>query len=442
MTKPTGNPRGRPPKVKTDVVVTDGGYSNVFLSVGGKSDRSAQTRYTMSAPMQQTELEDLYTGDGLARRIIDLPAEEMVRAGYEIEGVEDQKKIKSALENINAVGKLCNALRWSSLHGGALVVLLVNDGGTLEDPLEVERSTALEQIRVYDRWQVSHHLKYSDPADMRFGKTQIYQVSPSNGAPYMVHETRCIVLDGMPLPDRKRDSNDGWGASRLQQCYTQLERFGMSHVWANALLERAQQAVHGIPGLTDLMRSKQGEDLVRKRVDLVDMARSINNTVVIDAAESYDLKATSLAGVSDLVDRFGMALSAVSGIPESLLFGKQHGGLASTGQSDIENWYAKVKQMQQTMLLPALDRIITIQMHALKMYTKDYLVTFNPLFVPTDKEQAEVKSVKAKTYETLNNIGALDASEIRKMLPDDGYAIENIDLLPEVEDEKEPEAGV
>lgn len=409
----------------------DGPYENVFLNVGTKNDRSAYTRAVTPRLLQYGELEGLYEGDGFARRIVDLPSEEMVRAGYCIEGVEDDGEALAELENIGAQEKLCDALRWSALYGGSIVVMLINDGGLLEEPLNVEAAKSLEQLRVYDRWQVTHHQKYLDPNDMRFGKTQLYMVSPIEGTPYVVHESRCLVFDGTPVPDRIRERNDGWGASKLQQCYDQLTRFGMSHYWANQLLERAQQAVHGIPDLTNLLRSPGGEALVKKRVDLVDMTRSINNTIVIDAVETYDLKSTALSGVADIVDRLGLALSAVTGIPESLLFGRQQGGLNSTGKSDLENWYAKIGQDQNTILLPQLDKLVTVQLHVMGKYTDDYLIKFHPLSVPSKKDTAETDYKRAQTFEILNNIGALDASEVRKMLPDEGYDIENPDELPE-----------
>lgn len=417
---------------------SDGHYENVFLGIGNNNDRSAYTRAVTPQLLGYTELESLYEGDGFARRIIDLPAEEMVRAGYDIDGVKNDRDVRASLESINAIGNICDAMRWSALYGGSIVVMLINDGGALEDPLIVKKAKSLEQLRVYDRWQVTRHQKYIDPNDKRFGKTQLYMVSPIEGFPYIVHESRCIVFNGTPVPDRIRERNDGWGASKLQQCYDQLTRFGMSHVWANALLERAQQAVHGIPELTNLLRSPGGEALVRKRVDLVDMTRSINNTIVIDSAESYDLKSTPLSGVADILDRFGLALSAVTGMPEALLFGRQQGGLNSTGKSELENWYAKVSQMQNTILLPALDRLVQVQLHIMGLYVENYLIKFNPLYVPSAKDIAETNYKRAQTFEILNNIGALDASEIRKILPDDGYDIEDVDTMPETEAE-EPE---
>jgi phage-related protein (TIGR01555 family) len=416
--------------------ITDGAYENVFLNLGTKNDRGSHTKIATPYLLNYQDLDNLYQSDGFARKIIDVSSEEMVRAGYCLEGVEDESVVLSALENISAQEKICDALRWCALHGGSLIVMLIDDGGLLEDPLNVGTIKSVEQLRVYDRWQVTRYVKYDDPKDFRFGSTKIYQVSPVEGAPYYVHETRCLVFDGVPIPDRIRENNDGWGASKLQQCFDQLKSFGLSYYWANQLLERAQQAVHGIPELTNILRSPGGENLVRKRVDLVDMTRSINNTIVIDSNESYELKSTSLSGVSDIMDRMGLALSAVSGMPESLLFGRQQGGLNSTGKSDLENWYAKTAREQNTILLPQLDKLVTIQLHALGQYTDKYLIKFKPLFVPSQKDMTETGYKRAQTFEILNSIGALDSTEIRKMLPAEGYFIDDIDDSEEEDDDE------
>lgn len=424
----------------TDEIKQDGAYENAFLGVGNTTDRSAYTKAGNSPLLMQGELERLYQNDGFARRIVDLPAQEMIRAGYEIEGVDEDEDVRAALENIGASAKIGEALAWAGLFGGSMIVMLVNDGGEFTDPLNLERVKSVEQLRVYDRHQVTRQQRYDDPSDMRFGKPKTWMISPTTGTPYEVHETRCLVFDGARVPSRVREENDGWGGPRLQFAYEQMTRFGMSQYWANALLERAQQAVHGIPELTNLLRSKDGESLIKKRIALVDMARSINNTVVIDSNESYDLKSTSLAGVADLIDRFALALSAVTGIPESLLFGRQKSGLSTSGGADLENWYASIAQQQNTVLLEPLDRLVTVQLYAMGRYVDEYLIKFKPLFVPTSKEIADTRKVRAETAKIYTDMQALDGSEVRKALGDEGFDIDDVEQLPEGGDNGEENA--
>lgn len=435
MTKPTGNPRGRPRK--GEVTRLDGAYENVFLGVGTRQDRSAFTRAVTTRTLSEPELTSLYGADGFARRIVDMPAEEMTRAGFEIEDLDEAiaDDAMAALESVNAMQAIADAMRWSRLYGGAMVVMLANDGQELDQPLAIERVKGLERLRVYDRWRVTRHTYYDDPLDSRHGDVKTYQISPIQGTPYIVHESRCLKFDGAAVPDATRETNDGWGASALQQCFDQLSRFNMSHYWANALLERSQQAVHGIKSLSQTLRQPGGQEAVRTRIDLVDMARSVNNTVVIDAdGETYELKSTSLAGVSDIVDRLGRALSAVTAIPETLLLGVQQKGLSNTGAGDLENWYASMGQAQATYLTEPIDRLVQVVLHAMGKYTPDYMIKFCPLWVPSDKEKAEVEKLEAEaekleadTAAVYVAMQALDPSEVRKAIAEE-YEIDDIAL--------------
>ena len=410
---------------KTKQNKADGAYENAFLGVGTAKDRSARTRAVAPVTLGAQELASLYAGDGLAAKIVDLPAEEMVRAGFEIEGLQDAHSVVSEVEGLKVLPAISTATKWARLFGGGLIVMLINDGGDLTDPVNEDRIKSVEQLRVYDRYDATRYSRYDDPADRRFGQTNLWQISPASGNPYVVHESRCVVIDGDQVPDRIRESYDGWGGSVINRIYRDLIRAGMSLEWGNALLERAQQGVHAIPGLAELLAQPDGEKMIVKRVNLVDMARSVNNTVVIDAEEKYTLESTPLSGVADIMDRMGLSLAAVAKIPESLLFGRQLGGLNSTGASDLENWYARIGQEQQVTILPALDRIVGLIMKAQGVYTDDYLIKFKPLWVPSAKESAETEKTKADVRRTYVEIGSLDPSEVRSMLAGDGYDIDD-----------------
>ena len=417
------------------VTNADGSYANAVMGVGNGRDRSSYTRPNLlPRDLSMAELDALYVNDGFCARIVDTPADEMVRAGFEVEGVEDDA-LMSMLEGLQFEQSISQAIKWADLYGGALMVLLINDGGEFDQPLNVNAIKEVEQIRIYDRWQVTRHQKYSDPADKRFGKTQVYQISPVTGSPYMVHESRCVLVDGCVVPDRIREQNDGWGGSIIQRCYDQLVRLNMAYSWANALMERAQQAVHGIPGLTNILRAPGGEALVRQRIDLVDMARGINNTVIIDAEETYDLKSTALTGVPDLLDRQADALSAVSGMPKSLLYGQQKGGL-NTGKGDLENWYARIGQLQRQRLSGPVDFVVGVCLRALGLYTEDYKIEFLPLWVPSDADKAATDKLRAEIHEKYVSMGALDASEVRRVIADE-YEIDDTDVMPETGEDGE-----
>lgn len=457
MTQPTGNKRGRPRK--NDVTRMDAGYSNAILGLGTRRDASSYTGIAPPLMLSQQDCESLYMGDGFARKIVDFPAEEMTRAGFEIENeaVEDDeeyfKPVMAKLEELNAARHISDAVRWSRCYGGALIVLGLNDGGLLEDELHEDAIKDVEFIRVYDRYQVSRHLKYDDPADKRFGQTRSYMISPVvGGSPYIVHESRCLVFDGESVPDRIREQLDGWGASSLQQCHDQLKRLGLSHQWSEKLLERAQQAVYSVANLADTLRAPGGEALIRQRMELVDLSRSIHSSVVIDAnGETYEIKSVAPGtGVVDVLDRFAQALSAVTGIPESILLGKQSKGLSGTDAGSLETWYAQVEKWQCDIVLNPLDRLCTFVMKSLGMDSEGYMIEFCPLYVPSDKEKAEVckleaeeKKLKADTANIYVAAMILDPSEARNTLRESGdYEMDATDIERVPVDEEENNSPV
>jgi len=427
MTAPTGRPRGRPPKT---IVNNDGSYANAFSGIGTAADRTARTYKGTPTYIDQNTAASIYMGDGLGRRIVDIVATEMTRAGVDFEDMDEAQEdaVLAKFDDLNVMHHFADAIRWADVFGGALIVLGVNDGGQLDQPLNEDGVKSVEFMRVYDRYQTSINRRYLDPMNPSYGKVEMWQVSPhAGGAPYLVHESRVLVMDGDSLPDLYRQNNDGWGASKYQACQQSLMRFGTSHQWANSLLERAQQAVHSIPELANILRAPGGEDSIRKRADVVDMVRGVLNTIVIDGQESYELKSTSFAGVTDILDRFAEALSSVTGIPMYLLIGRSPGGLSATGGNNEEAWYAKVAAMQNDRLRAPMNRLVQLIMIGLFGNTGgDWQLCFNPLKVPSEKEEAEIEKIEAETKKAkadtavaLVSIGALDPREVRAKIAED-----------------------
>jgi len=274
---------------KKKTLRVDDGYMNAFMPTRGRMGNYSSEMMAGGMLLPQTILESSYIHNGFARLICDVVAEEMTRAGFDIDGLEESKEesIKSRLEELEATKRFNEVIKWRNAFGGGLIVLGLNDGGELIDPLNEERLSSIEFMRVYDRYEAICARRYDDPMNAKHGEIETWQVSPkSGGASYEVHESRVLVFDGESVPNNIRVSNNGWGASVIQKCFVQLQRLDKSYKLQLLLLERMQQAVHGIPNLSDQVSTKEGEDLVRKRIDIVDSVRGALNTVVIDAAES------------------------------------------------------------------------------------------------------------------------------------------------------------
>lgn len=443
-------PLGSKNKPKTDLVVKTDDYLNAFTGSGTNRDRSSYTHSQRGYLLGQQQLNDTYLADGFGRKIVDIPAEEMTRSGIYLEDMDDdalEEYIASRMDELDAMHHFNDAVRWSRLHGGAIMIFGLNDGGTLDQPLNPDGIKSVEFLRVYDRWQATIQSRVDDNMSQDFGKPEMWEISPFNGGtPYKVHNSRVWMFDGESIPDLLRQVNQGWGASSLQACVDQLKRLGTSHQWSLAILERSQQAIHKIPQLANTLRAPGGDAMIQRRADVVDMVRGILNTVVIDGEEDYSITTSSMTGVPDVLDRFAEALAAVSCIPVSVLMGRAQGGLSNTDKASMDTWYARVEAMWNDLLRKPEDRLITYLMLE-KGQVKPYKLCMKPLVVLSKKEMAEIDKIESEAFKikadadvAYISVGVVDPTEVRSQL-EESYELMEGSAAPDVPVEDNPPSG-
>ncbi|MEX1056508.1 MAG: anti-CBASS Acb1 family protein, partial [Natronospirillum sp.] len=230
------------PRIKMDdqttaQIKTDG-WLNVLSGYGTSRDPGEATRPRAESGLSQQALEDIYRGDGIGRRIVDLFAEEMTRKWITVEGDQGEQRLKQ-LADLEAKQQFNRALRWAGLYGGSVMVMLINDGqGDLSQPLNTNTIRSVNELIVYDRHQVSWRQESisDDPNSMYFGRAEVMTIQPLLGTPYPIHRSRVLVFDGEDVPDRIRQQNSGWGDSRLQAVYRALGRYAEGMGSASSIL--------------------------------------------------------------------------------------------------------------------------------------------------------------------------------------------------------------
>lgn len=407
------------------------GYYNTVVGHGMRQrDPYMSYRYSgRNSHVTFEEASDLFTYNGIARKIIKAPADEAVRAGFELRDgttpLLQDADIQSVLEDLRVQEVFSAALAWDRLYGGAAILMLVNDGGTLEDPLNEEQIKAVEGLEVFEPPEIQVHESYyyDDPYNPNYGKPEFYTLIGYNGNSFLVHESRLLVFKGGIIPTQKRRMRDGWGGKVLDELRENLLQYSAGNSLALMALSRMSQGILKLDGLTNNLENEETEKFVQARLQLIDMVRHLMNTIAIDKEDDYDLKNMSLAGVKEIIEQFETALSAASDIPVTVLFGRSPGGLNSTGKADMENYYNLVRRIQERVLKPKLVRLIDLLQKAKAVTTlpEHYVIEFKPLWLPTEKEQAEVESLKAQASEHdagaiqhLVDIGAISAEDARE----------------------------
>ena len=433
-------------------IIHNDGYINTILGHGMKqSDPFAASRFggTNSWLADYHEADSMYTSNGLVRRIISLPAEDALRKGFSIksngEGIDKvtKRELKSRLEDLDAKKRLGLALSWDRLHGGAAVLVVADDGGTLEDPLNLVRLRRIERLDVYEPEDISFTsaMLYADPSDPNYGKPQFYNIVGLWGNAFMVHESRLLLFHGGDIPNYYRRMRNGWGATVFEQVRAELLHYAGGNDLAFMALGRLSQGVLKLANMNDLLMNDAGEIAVQKRLHLIDMARHMMNTLALDTEDDYDQKNMSLASVDKVLDEFQQAVCSATGIPATLLFGRSPAGMSATGKSDLENYYNLVEGIQNHTLRHPLSRLIDV-ISSCSDYginlPNEWYIDFDDLWNETEKEKAEAKKLKAEArlakanaINTLVQAQVLDVSEARAMLAlDDDYIIDRgIDIV-------------
>lgn len=404
---------------KTVNVVGDG-WGNVLTGLGVRGrDKNVATTFRMCMKMDVSVLDQLYRSDGMSRRVIDLVPEEMIRQGWEIENdPEGMVGVKFDELNINCV--MMNMLRWSRLYGGSLGVIGVADGRPLEEPLNKNNIRDVRWIHVFDRYSVSSAdgTIDQDLNSPNYGKPIHYLVTdPRTGGTFVVHYSRTIRCDWNELTPRWAMENDSWADPLFQSIYEELKNYSVAFANCGILIHDFVNYVLKIPGLGQLLASECGSSDIQKRINLLNLTKSSLNTMIIDGEESYEKQTTNISGISDLLDRFMLSLSAVTGIPITLLFGRAPAGLNATGDADIRNFYDMISQKQEGKLRPMLEKLVELIFLSKDGYykgiePKDWKIEFNPLWQNTEREEADIRRTVAETDSMYIDRGVLDPTEV------------------------------
>lgn len=419
------------------------GYANMLNKYGTPQDNSTAYRFQSEGPVPDTLLTQHYEENGLFAKIIDAPAEEAIKHGFDldIDNPDAEQLLDDALDALEWTEKAATAVKWARLYGGAVIVMLIDDGCGLEEPLDRAAIKGIDGIQVYERAVVQ-----PDWTAAVYGLPQYYNVSSISGY-FTVHASRCLVFKNGILPEYTTNAQYRfWGQPEYIRIRNELRECSTAHGLGVKLLDRSVQAVYAMKGLADLLTTEEGEDVVLRRMQLIDKARGILNSMAIDAdGESYDFKSVTFAGVKDIIDTTCNMLSAVTSIPQTILFGRSPAGMNATGQGDLENFYNLCERIQKMMLYGNLKTLAEVIFAA--AYAKGDLgekppvkIKFKPLWSLSETEQATVEQTraavsltKAQTAQMYVDMGALDPKEVRCALADDGdFDIEKmLDDVPE-----------
>lgn len=318
------------------------GLTNAITGMGGGDDKAAAVQYTCNRLTEQT-LNAAYEAASVGRKVVDIPALDATRNWRAWQGEAEQITRLAAVETrLRLSYKLQAALISARLYGTAAIY--ASDGKDPREPL----SGNIAGLRVLPSNLFAPGEAIEDMKDPRYGEPKHFTIEQVD-----VHPSRMAVFYGIQRP-KGQGSNEFGGMSVLGPVYDALRAFDSGIHSASTMMHEKNVSGVTIENLQDLLAQSGGEQAVQSRLHAMKLGKGLHNMLVLGEGEEYANHDLNLAGVPQTIEAFMQAVGAAADIPLTRLFGISPGGLQSTGESDLRNYYDRIRAMQEIEVTPAL----------------------------------------------------------------------------------------
>lgn len=419
-------------------------WSNALTGMGDVlRDKLQHTRFEANSNLESEELDNLYCDDDMAATIVDHIVDESFRTGYKIAfpgeepkaALEYEKQLIDRAYELNLDASLELAWRWGRLQGQGACYAIVDDGQAQDKPLDMDRVREVLGFIVFERDELRVEKRY-DLLGPKFDKPELYKFIriSEHGTKIQtnlfIHETRLFVFEGIQAPKRRRSELGGAGVSVLNRAHEALKGFQSGWQSLNHLLTDASQGVYKLQGLVEMIAN--GEvDTLEERMRVVDMARSVARSLIIDAeTESFERTPHNLGGLGEIMDKVAIRLAAAAHMPVLKMMGQTPGGLGATGDNNMRAYYDDVEAARKAILRPKLEKAYALLMCEEESPFEEiepdaWEIRFNSLTQLTDQETALLKKTTAETDVMYINAQVLLPEEVAiNRFRHDGFSTE------------------
>ena len=361
----------------------------------------------------------LYTGNGIFQTAIQLPVQDAISKGIEIESDElDNFDVDVVLDYWEEHGiweTILDAATWSRLYGGGAV--LVN---TAQDPESKLTLKGLDNspIEFYDvdRWQL-------DNAGIS-GSDYFYPNEEVEREYYYlhgekIHRSRMMVLNGKKAPSYVRRQLRGWGMSEGERMIRDLNNYLKTQDVLYEILDESKIDVYHIKGLANKLLTTGGTTKIQNRVQAANEIKNYVNALVLDAEEQYEQKQASFTGLAETMQQNRIGVASALRMPMTKLFGLSASGF-NTGESDLENYIEMVESDVRARLRPMVRNMLRITMAHLFGYEPTFRFTWPSLRVLSAEQEQQVKDAQANRILAFYDRGLIDSGEVGEMAAKDG----------------------
>lgn len=377
-------------------------YSNLAANLGAGANNLAQTAgYVMQRfTWDYYTINILFRDNWIAKAIVEKPANEMLKNGFEIQSELDPDKVTKIMQTYRRTQtqpKFRECLIWSRLYGGCLLIPMLEGQEDLSKPLDFDSimPDSYKGCFTIDRWcGVSPSLELIDDiSDPEFGQPKYYIITaPQFDGEIKVHHSRVIKMIGRRLPYWEEIAETYWGASELEHVYTELKKRDDTSANISFLIFLANIRVFGMEGLGQAITIGDQESLQKVYETVQNINRLMCNTgiMAMDKDDTFNTQQYTFAGINDIYESFMLDISGAAEIPVDKLFGRSPAGF-NAGNETLQNYYDTIQEKQETDVRYPLEKLLKIiTMSALGEIPDDFEIVFNPIRRPSDLEKSDL----------------------------------------------------
>ena len=409
------------------------GLVNVVSGLGTNKSKREHNVWAFDLLNNFADLDAAYQSNWIARKIVDVRAEDMTRNWRRIKS-EDAEEIASLEQELCLPIVVQEAIQWARLYGGAGVLMIT--GQDLTKPLNVNliKKGDLQRLLVFDRWDMSGlTLNTWDVLAANYLKPEFYTI---RGGSMQVHWTHFARFNGEKLPRRWMEQTQGWGDSVLRKCIEEINDMVAAKGGIAELMQEANIDVINREGLNDELSSDQ-DDAIITRYQLFSQMKSVFNMALLDKEEQLTRQTLNLSGVAPILEQLMTWISGCADTPVTRMFGTSAKGMNATGEGDDKNYNNSIKADQTTKLtepMRTLDEVLVRS--ATGSFPDNYDYVWNPLSLPNDLEEAQAEQLRSQKHQTYLELGIVQRSAVmRELQATEEYQFQehSIDELEELE---------
>jgi len=206
------------------------------------------------------------------------------------------------------------------------------------------------------------------------------------------------------------------------------------------MVEQHSLYVHKIDNLTETLAKKGLGALQFRFESILSGIKNLGGIFIDRTKEETEIMSRNYGGVDSLIEKYIDWFVANTGLPRFVVLGQsQSNSLSSSADQEQNTLNGLVNDYQHQKLLPILE--IIAQRKANELGLGELTISFPPTFPLTEKEEAEIRSVKADAALKELNYTRLEETPILDPNADKGgFGNEKKKEKPKPkEDKKKPE---